>query len=260
MSWLDDAAAAIKRQRKVQEQKPLKTGSTRPLMGCVSIRARDDLDPTTNDFALPKEYRLTSATDLIGVVEIVDVGQPLYDKHGRSAELPWKSGDIAMVSMADVRQQFVLEGSEYFMTNADSLFARLSKDNKATANLDWIITKRAPERMTKAVTGQNRLILPDNILSDGIPSGEITFGRCAECQSMVAVDIYGKPAPATYVVYEEIVDVGPGRNVLGIVRPVDYEKGALIMFSVDFAIPFELAGMKCRAVLNGHTLGEICGC
>lgn len=260
MTWLDDAAAAVRRQRKTQKEKPLPTGKTRPIRGDVCIRPRDDLDPTTNDFALPKEYRLTAATDLIGVVEIVDVGLPRYDKNGESAELPWAPGDIAIVSMADVRQEVVIEKDQLFFTNADCLFARLHKDNTISANLDWIITKRAPERMTKAVTGQNKIILPDSLICDGIPSGEITFGRCPECQSMVAVDVHGKPAPATFVVYEEVVDVGPGRSVLGLVRKPDYKKGELIMFSVDMAIPFHLNGVPMRAVPNMLTLGAVCGC
>lgn len=257
-TFLTDAEEAVRRHKKVQEEKPLLTGHTRPYLGGVTIRARDDLDPSSTEYTLPKEYRLTAATDLIGVVEIVDVGLPAYDRHGRAAQLPWKPGDIALVSMADVRQEFMLENQQHFVCNAECLFARLHKDNRIEASHDWVITKCSPKRMTLAVTGQDRVLLPDSLLYDGMPSGEVTFGRCAHCQSLIAVDIHGEPAPVTRVVYEEVVDVGPGRMVMGMLRPPDCKKGELVLYSTDWGIPFSVNGERMRAVHFPDILTQVC--
>ena len=258
MSWLDDAAAAARRHKKVQEDKPLLTGHTKPYLGGVVFRSRDDLDPSSSEYALPKEYKLTAANDLIGVVELVDVGKPAYDRYGRAAQLPWKPGDIALVSMADVRQEFPLENQRHFCCNAECLFARLNRDNTVEPSLDWVITKPAPERMTKAITGQTKYLLPDSLIYDGMPSGEVSFGRCAQCQSLCAVDTNGTPAPVTRVIYEEVVAVGPGRHVYGILREPDCKVGDLVIYATDWGIPFSVNGERRRAVLFPNIMTEIC--
>lgn len=259
MTWLDDAVGAIGRHKKTQETKPLKTGKTRPLLGCCTIRARDDLNPNDSDFALPREYRLTAAADNIVTAEIVDVGESAYDKHGRSAALPWAPGDIVLVSLADVRQEFMLENENHFSCNAEAFFARLNKDNTIEASCDWVITKPNHARFSRALSGRDGFVYPETILDDGVPSGEVNFGKCPFCGTACAVDLQGKPAPVTRVVYEEITHVGPGRHVLGMLRKPDVEKGQLVAYSVDWAIPFAIAGQRHRAVHYPDIMHELCG-
>lgn len=242
---------------KSQKKPPAPFGSMRPARGHVTIRARDDLDPTSEDYALPKDYRLTAATDAIGVAEIVDVGAPLYDRDGEADQLPWKPGDIALVSMADVRQQFVLDGQELFSCNSDCLFARLHADASIEPSLDWIITRSSPLRMTHAVQGHTKTILPPMLLSGGVSSGEVRWGICGECHQLTTVGGDGKHAPVTRMLYEEVISVGPGLKVRGLVRRPDWYVGELVVFSVDWAIPFTLRGEKLHAVRNLRIEGAV---
>lgn len=237
---------------KAREKPPAPFNSVRPARGHVTIRARDDLDPTSETYALPKEYRLTAATDAIGVAEIVDVGKPLYDRDGEAEALPWKQGDIALVSMADVRQQFVLDKQELFSCNSDCLFARLHPDSTVEPSLDWIITRSSPMRMTQAVQGHTMTLLPPMVISGGLPSGEVRFGLCGECRQLTTTDVDGRHAPVTRMLYEEVVAVGPGIIVKRHQRRrlPDWNVGELVVFSVDWAIPFTVKGELHHAVRN----------
>jgi co-chaperonin GroES (HSP10) len=233
-------------------------GSMRPARGHVTLRARDDLDPTSDTYALPKAYRLTAATDAIGVAEIVDVGKPLYDRDGEAEALPWKPGDIALVSMADVRQQFVLEGQELFSCNSDCLFARLHPDATVEPSLDWVITRSSPLRMTRAVYGDNkRAVLPPMIITGGLPSGEVRWNVCGECRQLHTVEVDGKHAEVTRMLYEEIIAIGPGLIVKGKRRVPDYAVGELVVFSTDWAIPFTVKGELHHAIRNMRLEGAI---
>jgi co-chaperonin GroES (HSP10) len=236
---------------------PAPFGSMRPSRGHVTIRARDDLDPTSEHYVLPREYRLTAATDAIGVAEIVDVGKPLYDKDGEAAELPWKPGDIALVSMADVRQQFVLHKQELFSCNSDCLFARLHADGTVEPSLDWIITRTSPLRMTQAVQGHTRTLLPPSLLSGGVASGEVRWGLCGTCHQLTTFNKVGEHEPVTRMLYEDVVAVGPGLIVRGKRREPDYHVGELVIFGVHWAIPFHVRGELHHAIRNLRIEGAV---
>jgi hypothetical protein len=243
---------------KARRKPPAPFGSMRPARGHVTLRARDDLDPTSETYKLPKAYRLTAATDAIGVAEIVDIGRPLYDRDGEAEALPWKQGDIALVSMADVRQQIVLEGQELFSCNSDCLFAKLHPDASVEPSLDWAITRSSPLRMTRAVYGDNtRAVLPPMVITGGLPSGEVRWNLCGECHQLHTVGVEGKHAEVTRMLYEEIVSIGPGVIVRGKRRVPDYSVGELVVFSVDWAIPFQVKGELHHAIRNLRIEGAI---
>jgi co-chaperonin GroES (HSP10) len=232
-----------------------KTGECRPFRGELILRARPDLHPESTSFELPREYRLTAATEDTAVCEVVDVGEPGFDKWGIADALPFKPGDIVLIPMGVIRQNILIIGEEHAVARAEDVFGTLSADGTVAPNTDYIITKRNPKRFAQALYGKDaKTIVPDSTLTDGIPSGEIRHMTCGMCGSHKAFP-HDKPSePVTRIVYEEVTHVGPGIKVYGIMRAPDITPGELVSFSVDLCTSFSVKGEKLRAVRFGHIL------
>jgi co-chaperonin GroES (HSP10) len=230
----------------------------RPYLGQVAVKPREDLDPTSPLFVLPQSYRLTAATDDVGVCEVVAVGEPAYDKWGRAASPAFKVGDICMIGFGEVKQGFTFDMGKVFVANHDSIFAKFNADGTCEPYWDYVITKRAPLRMTRAVIGKDhKNILPDSILSAGVPSGEIRHHVCGHCGAHNAFPQDAPSEPVTYVVYEEVVRVGPGVEVYGVLREPDVKPGELVCFGVHWAMGWRANGEYYRAVRFGNLLAGL---
>lgn len=187
------------------------TEHTKPTGTFVTIRSRDDLDPSSEDIAIQHSGRaVTAVPENVGLCQVIDVGPDVTNV---------KPGDIAFIDFYDVAQAYMLGGEEIYMTQAMALRMRLDietvdvvmpngkpllhqKTGKTVQKVvscditplpGYVLTKHAPVRMTVAVTGNDRVELPRAMTTTGIVGGRNSDGD-----------------PCTYVVYEEVVKFTPG--------------------------------------------------
>jgi hypothetical protein len=266
---------------------------TRPTGTFVTIRSRDDIDPSSDSFSVEHSGRsVTAVPENVGLCQIVDVGPDVTNV---------KPGDICFIDFFDVAQAYVVASETLYLTQAMAL--RMTCDIKTELFLDpitrtqkqrvlscdvtplpgYVLTKHAPERMTVAVTGCNRLILPRNLTTSGLVGGRSADGD-----------------PCTYVCYEEVVKATPGAiqqeryvedwqgrrhdtyyeerrlkatiqkleavirrlSVLDLPGPVaadswSLEIGALVVFCSEFSIQFRAMGELFRCVPYKNILSEV---
>lgn len=176
---------------------------TRPTGTFVTIRARDDLDPASGSISVEHSGRhVTAVPENVGLCQVVDIGPDVTNV------LP---GDICFIDFYDVAQGYLVSGEELYVTQAMALRMTLDIDVEPflhpvtrTEKLrvtrcaihplpGYVLTKHAPDRMTVAVTGHDRQIIPRNMTTSGIVGGRNSDGD-----------------PCTFVCYEEIVEFTPG--------------------------------------------------
>jgi hypothetical protein len=184
---------------------------TKPTGTFVSIRARDDLDPSSEDIAVQHSGRaVTAVPENVGLCQVIDVGPDVTNV---------RPGDICFIDFYDVAQAYMLAGEEIYMTQAMALRMTLDivtedvilpngkphlhqktgKPMQRVVECDitplpgYVLTKHAPRRMTIAVTGNDRVELPRSMTTTGIIGGRNSDGD-----------------PCTFVVYEEVVKFSPG--------------------------------------------------
>lgn len=188
------------------------SGRTRPTGTFVAIRSRDDLNPSTEEFSVQHSGRaVTAVPENVGLCEVMAVGPDVTNV---------RPGDIAFIDFFDVAQGYLLAGHEEYLTQALALRMRLDIEtepviSKVTGKAilhqktreplqqivrcdieplpGYVLTKHSPERMTVAVTGCDRMILPRDKTTSGIVGGRNSDGD-----------------PCTFVVYEEVVKFTPG--------------------------------------------------
>jgi hypothetical protein len=153
---------------------------------------------------------VTAVPENVGLCQVVDVGPDVTNV---------KPGDIAFIDFYDVAQGYLVSGEELYLTQAMALRMTLDLEtepilfpngqpdiNPKTGRPKlrvvkceirplpgYVITKHAAERMTVAVTGNDRMILPRHMTTSGIVGGRNSDGD-----------------PCTYVCYEEVVSFTPG--------------------------------------------------
>lgn len=184
---------------------------TKPTGTFITIRARDDLDPSSDDIAIQHSGRaVTAVPENVGLCQVIDVGPDVTNV---------QPGDIAFIDFYDVAQAYMLAGEEIYVTQAMALRMRLDietvdvimpngkpllhqktgKPLQRVVSCDitplpgYVLTKHAPARMTVAVTGNDRVELPRSMTTTGIVGGRNSDGD-----------------PCTFVVYEEVVKFTPG--------------------------------------------------
>jgi len=189
----------------------VKRERTKPTGTFVTIRSRDDLDPSSDGFAVQHSGRsVTAVPENVGLCQVIDVGPDVTNV---------KPGDIAFIDFYDVAQAYMLAGEEIYVTQAMALRMRLDiettdalypngkphlhqKTGKPMQRVvacditplpGYVLTKHAPRRMTIAVTGNDRTELPRSLTTTGIVGGRNSDGD-----------------PCTFLVYEEVVKFTPG--------------------------------------------------
>lgn len=186
----------------MKHQPPL-ARHTRPAGTFVTIRARDDLDPSSGQLSVEHSGRsVTAVPENIGLCEVVDIGPDVTNV---------RAGDICFIDFYDVAQGYLVSGEELYVTQAMALRMTLDIETEPflhpvtrTEKLrvtkceiyplpGYVLTKHAPERMTVAVTGHDRQIIPRNMTTSGIVGGRNSDGD-----------------PCTFVCYEELVAFTPG--------------------------------------------------
>lgn len=189
----------------------MKREHTRPTGTFVTIRARDDLDPSSDDIAIQHSGRaVTAVPENVGLCQVIDVGPDVTNV---------KPGDICFIDFFDVAQAYMLAGEEIYVTQAMALRMTLDIETEdvvmpngkpmlhqktgkpiqrvircdVTPLPGYVLTKHAPLRMTIAVTGCDRIELPRHQTTSGLVGGRNSEGD-----------------PCTFVVYEEVVKFTPG--------------------------------------------------
>ncbi len=272
---------------------PTVHGHTKPTGTFVTIRSRDDLDPSSDDIAIQHSGRaVTAVPENVGLCEVVAIGPDVTNV---------RPGDVCFIDFFDVAQAYMLAGVEIYITQAMAL--RMTLDIKTedvtlpngkphlhqktgktlqkviscdiTPLPGYALTKHSPMRMTVAVTGSDRMELPRSMTTTGIVGGRNSDGD-----------------PCTFVVYEELIKITPGdiqaeryvedwngvirdtyyterklkaeierlRVKAGetcMVRPPDAEPGDLVCFCTEFAIKFRAIGEQFRCVPYKNLLATI---
>lgn len=187
----------------MKHQDPSFERPTRPTGTFVTIRARDDLDPSSGDISVEHSGRsVTAVPENVGLCQVVDVGPDVTNV---------KPGDIAFIDFFDVAQGYIVSGEELYIAQAMALRMRLDIETETFLHPvtrtekqrvtkceihplpGYVLTKHAPDRMTVAITGHDRQIIPRNLTTSGIVGGRNSDGD-----------------PTTFVVYEEVVAFTPG--------------------------------------------------
>jgi hypothetical protein len=153
----------------------------------VILCSRDDLFSET-DSALGIQMvstanSVTSVPDNIGVCEVVSVGELVTDL---------KPGDIAFIDFYDVKQGYVVSNEELYISSQDAFRAKFDPVRQEVLPLDnYVVTRRANNRMKVALNGSDTFDLPPCILTDGISGGKNSTG-----------------ATSTHILYQEVVSIG----------------------------------------------------
>jgi hypothetical protein len=187
----------------MKHQDPSFERPTRPTGTFVTIRARDDLDPSSGQLSIEHSGRaVTSVPENVGLCQVVDVGPDVTNV---------RPGDIAFIDFFDVAQGYIVAGEELYITQAMALRMRLDIETETFLHPvsrtekqrvirceihplpGYVLTKHAPDRMTVAITGHDRQIIPRNLTTGGIVGARNSDGD-----------------PCTFVVYEEVVAFTPG--------------------------------------------------
>jgi hypothetical protein len=182
---------------------PNVTRHTRPTGTFVTIRARDDLDPASGSISVEHSGRhVTAVPENVGLCQVVDIGPDVTNV---------RPGDICFIDFYDVAQGYLVSGEELYVTQAMALRMTLDLDVEPFLHPvtrrqklrvtrceihplpGYVLTKHAPDRMTVAVTGHDRQIIPRNLTTSGIVGGRNSDGD-----------------PCTFVCYEEVVEFTPG--------------------------------------------------
>ncbi len=176
---------------------------TRPTGTKVVIRSRDDLDPSSDTVKVEHSGRsVTAVPENVGLCQVVDIGPDVTNV---------KRGDICFIDFYDVAQAYIVSGEELYLTEAMALRMTIDietepyqcpftkKERLRVLRCDitplpgYVLTKHAPDRMTVAVTGCDRILLPRHQTTSGIVGGRNSDGD-----------------PCTFVCYEEVVKFTPG--------------------------------------------------
>lgn len=247
----------------------------RPTGVNVTVRARDDIDPSSDSVTLELSGKsVTALPENVGLCQVVDIGPDVTNV---------KPGDVCFIDFFDVAEGYIVSGEEIYSTPAMALrmtldiqtesfecpFTKRQKLRAISCDITplpgYVLTKHAPDRMTVAVTGCDRLILPRDVTTRGIVGGRSVDGD-----------------PCTFVVYEEVVKVGLGniqcereegyterklkaeierlRAKAGdtvMVRPPDVEPGDLVTYCSEFSIRFRAMGEQFRCVPYRNLLAVI---
>lgn len=264
---------------------------TRPTGTYVTIRARDDLDPSSDSVKVEHSGRsVTAVPENVGLCEVVAIGPDVTNV---------QPGDVCFIDFFDVAQGYLVAAEEIYVTQAMALRMTLDietepyvcpytkKDKlkvircEVTPLPGYALTKHAPDRMTVAITGCDRVILPRHQTTSGIVGARDSDGQ-----------------PSTYVCYEELVKLTPGaiqqeryaengwtgerhdtyfeeRRLKAKIQrlqlelqsltgescewPDDYgcEPGDLVVFCSDFSIQFRAMGELYRCVPYKNILATI---
>lgn len=186
---------------------------TRPTGTYVIIRPRDDLDPTSGEVHVQMSGKtVTAVPENVGLCQVVDVGPDVTNV---------QPGDIAFIDFFDVAQAYIIAGEELYVAQAMALRMKLTIETEdalhpgtgapqlhpqtgkriqrvTRCEIDplpgYVLTKHAPGRMTVAVMGNDRVIMPRDKTTGGIVGGRNSDGD-----------------PCTFVCYEEVVKFTPGK-------------------------------------------------
>jgi len=249
----------------------------------VVLKSRDDLfDPATGDeietesgtklpgLQLFTHNSITGIPDNVGCCEIVSVGSDVTVV---------KPGDVVFIDFFDVRQGVLLDsvngGAERYIANDDAFKARFDPATGLIHPLPgYVVTRRANDRMKVALNGTDRVEVLPSVLTEGIVGSRLADG-----------------SPATWVVYEEIVEIGEAptesasrplhrleRDLLDSLyyddildidklaaylewraapRQLDAKAGDLVPFCTAFAVQVRVRGEFLRIIKQSDVMGTI---
>jgi hypothetical protein len=176
---------------------------TRATAHNVILAPREDLFVENEDGeagfqCVSLENDVTAIPDNIACVEVISAG-PLVQNV--------KTGDLVFIDFFDVKQGYILAGEELYLAGCEAFKARYDSARKVIVPLaNFVVTRHAPERMTVALTGTDRVRVPPYVTTSGIAGGKTSQG-----------------GTSTDVLYQEVVAVGPllARSFPGLMTPLE---------------------------------------
>lgn len=149
----------------------------------VNFRPREDLFASSGSelIQIATDCAVTSIPDHVACVEVLSVGHLVRNV------VP---GQQVFLDFFDVAQGLCVDGGDVYVANDHCLKAEF-RDGRVYPLPGYCLVKPAPDRMSVALTGTDRIVVPPYVLTDGIPGGRTSAG---EIQS--------------HVLYDEVVAVG----------------------------------------------------
>lgn len=153
----------------------------------VILAPREDIFAENEDGAggfqlVSLENNVTAVPDNLAVCEVVDAG-PLAQNVRR--------GELVFIDFFEVKQGFVLSSGELYIAGCEAFKARW-RGGVVEPLSNYVVTRHAPERFRVALTGTDRIHIPQYVTTSGIAGGKASTG-----------------ATTTEVLYQEVVAVGP---------------------------------------------------
>lgn len=193
---------------------------------------------------------VTSVPDNVGCCEVVSVGELVTNV---------RPGDIAFIDFFDVKQGYVLANEDHYVAGSDAFKGRFDPIKQEVLPLDnYVVTRRASDRMKVALNGTDRIHVLDYILTDGIVSGRTSSGAEAThtlYQEVVSVGkLTARPRPGVMTRAErELLDAvvygwGPNEELIEQIqeerkgRLSDIKPGDLVAFCKEIGVPLRVRG------------------
>lgn len=154
----------------------------------VILAPREDLFvETDSDVGIQMvslENDVTAIPDNIACVEVISVGELVQNV---------EAGQLVFIDFFDVKQGYILANDELYLAGCEAFKAKFDANRQAIVPLsNYVVTKHAPERFKVALTGTDRVHIPDYVTTSGIAGGKTSSG-----------------GTSTEVLYQEVVAVGP---------------------------------------------------
>lgn len=235
----------------------------------VVLCPRDDLfsetDRSTGIELVSLANSVTSVPDNIGCVEIVSVGELVTCV---------KPGQIAFLDFYSVKQGYIIANEEAFIAAGDAFAALYDPITQQILPLDnFVVTRPVPERFKIALTGTDRIAVPEDILAEGFVSGRNSDGSIGsqtvyhEVVRMGTLTTRSRPGvmtPAERALLDTLNSSGIRLNLIHAVleeraqgRTPDFEAGDLVGFCKAIGLRIRVRGEYQWIVPYENVLGVI---
>ena len=243
----------------------MRVPSTRAFGHFVAFRPREDLFNASGSelIQISTSCAVTSIPDHVAAVAVESVG------HLVRGIAP---GEVYFLDMFEVAQGLCLDGDDRYLANDHCLKARFDPVTGTVYPLPgYCLVKPAPDRMSVALTGTDRILVPPYVLTEGIPGGRTTAG---EAQSHVLYDevvAVGTPLPddeglnsrerhylaQVVQLREALHSLSPGHPLARAPLPRPVEVGDLVAYCSAWRTPIRVRGEFLGIVPLAHVLTSI---
>ncbi len=229
----------------------------------VHFRPREDLFAASGSelIQIATDCAVTSIPDHVACVEVLSVGHLVRNV------VP---GQQVFLDFFDVAQGLCVDGGDVYVANDHCLKAEF-RDGRVYPLPGYCLVKPAPDRMSVALTGTDRILVPPYVLTEGIPGGRTSGG---EAQSHVLYDevvAVGTPLPddeglnsrerhylaQVVQLREALHSLSPGHPLARAPLPRPVEVGDLVAYCSAWRTPIRVRGEFLGIVPTANLLGAI---